>query len=128
MNRGSPPPPKRLVRRQAGVFEPSPVNEFDESVRPTSPRHRWHGVDHDLIAVFQSVHCEENGSLLCGALTRHVRQAHYLGGGSFSRAKAGPCEMTSHGVGFVAFCAGANVLENSPLRRNRCLRPLTLAG
>jgi hypothetical protein len=44
MNGDCPSPPKRVVQEQAGVFEPSSVEKFDESIGPTSARHGRHSV------------------------------------------------------------------------------------
>src|SRR5260370_28826533 len=56
MNGDRPSPPKRVVQEQAGVFEPSSVEKFDESIGPTSPRHGRHRVDHHPKFVFGILH------------------------------------------------------------------------
>ncbi len=72
MNGDCPSPPKRVVQKQAGVFEPSSVEKFDEFVRSTPPRHGWHGIDHHSIAIVGLLHRRETdtGLLLPGAPQR----------------------------------------------------------
>jgi hypothetical protein len=53
-----------LVQGQAGVFEPSPLKNFNESVGPAPPGHDRDGVDHDSFAIFRRFIAEKEGTLM----------------------------------------------------------------